>query len=51
MLNKLGCEEAMNLDGGGSTTMFIRDRLVNRPSDSGLERPISDALVIVSADN
>lgn len=47
----LGCESASNLDGGGSTAMLIRDRLVNRPSDSGLERPISDALVIVSADN
>lgn len=41
----LGCDRALNLDGGGSTAMMIRDRLVNRPSD-GAERPISNALLI-----
>jgi hypothetical protein len=41
----LGCDRALNLDGGGSSTMMIRDRLVNRPSD-GSERPISTALLI-----
>lgn len=42
---EMGCDQALNLDGGGSTTMMVRGRLVNRPSE-GAERPISNALVI-----
>jgi exopolysaccharide biosynthesis protein len=42
----LGCVEAINLDGGGSSTMVIRNKIVNNPSDSTGERPVSDALLI-----
>jgi hypothetical protein len=42
----LGCVEAINLDGGGSTTMVIRNKVVNRPSDPTGERAVSDALLI-----
>jgi hypothetical protein len=41
-----GCIEAINLDGGGSTTMVIRNKVVNSPSDSGGERPVSDAILV-----
>jgi hypothetical protein len=41
----LGCVEAMNLDGGGSTGMNILGVTVNRPSDR-IERPVSNALVL-----
>lgn len=43
----LGAVEAMNLDGGGSTTMVIRNQVLNLPSD-GVERPVSNALVIIT---
>lgn len=46
---KLGAINAMNLDGGGSTTMMVDGLVVNAPSD-GKERPIADAL-LVFADN
>lgn len=46
IMKALGCEQAINLDGGGSTAMAIRGRLVNRPSDSAGERPVGDAIVI-----
>ncbi len=39
----LGMWDAINLDGGGSTAMAVRGRLVNRPA--GSERSVSDALV------
>jgi len=52
----LGCYNALNLDGGGSSTMVMRDegsdevRLLNRPSDGhdlpislSLERPVACA--------
>jgi exopolysaccharide biosynthesis protein len=36
-LQSLGCVDGLNLDGGGSTTMWIRSRgVVNHPSDNGL---------------
>jgi len=38
--------EAINLDGGGSTTMVINGRVVNNPSDAAGERPVSDALLV-----
>jgi len=44
MIN-LGAVEAMNLDGGGSTTMWIDGRVVNRPANGG-ETAVSNALVV-----
>ncbi|MEP7343152.1 MAG: phosphodiester glycosidase family protein [Acidobacteriota bacterium] len=46
LMLELNCIEAMNLDGGGSTTMVIRNRIVNSPSDLIGERAVSDALMI-----
>jgi len=39
--------DALNLDGGGSTTMVVRGDVVNQPSDATGERPVGDALLIV----
>jgi hypothetical protein len=46
LVGGLGCVEAVNLDGGGSTTMVIGGKVVNSPSDPGGERPVSDALLV-----
>lgn len=43
---KLGCEEAMNLDGGGSSTLWAFGAVRNSPSE-GEERPAPNALVVV----
>jgi hypothetical protein len=43
-----GVWEGINLDGGGSTTMVIRGRVVNSPSDAGGERSVANALLAVS---
>jgi hypothetical protein len=45
-LVKLGCEEAMNLDGGGSATLWFAGAVRNRPCD-GYERGIANALLVV----
>lgn len=42
----LGATDAMNLDGGGSTTMFLDGKVVNTPSDKEGERKIGDAIVV-----
>lgn len=41
--------QAMNLDGGGSTTMVIRQQVVNRPSDQTGERPVANALLVTAS--
>lgn len=45
-LLELGATDAMNLDGGGSTTMYVDGKVVNHPSDKEGERKVSDALVV-----
>ena len=43
---KLGCDEAMNFDGGGSATLWVMGNVMNSPSE-GKERPSANALVLV----
>lgn len=56
ILRWLGCTNAINLDGGGSTTMYIHDRphdgVVNYPSDNHRhdhegQRPVSNAILVL----
>lgn len=46
-MRSLGAVNAMNLDGGGSTSFAVNGELANSPSDATGERPVGDALVIV----
>lgn len=43
----LGMVDAVNLDGGGSTTMVARGQIVNQPSDAAGERPVGDAFLVL----
>ena len=43
----LGCTDALNLDGGGSSTLVVADEVVNSPSD-GWERAVANALLVIS---
>ncbi len=45
-LHRLGCTEAINLDGGGSTELWLRGSIVNRPC-YGYERQTATGLVLV----
>lgn len=46
LMKSLGAKWALNLDGGGSTTMVVRGKVVNRPSD-GYQRAVGSALLVV----
>lgn len=47
---RLGAVRAVNLDGGGSTTMWVRGLgVVNRPSDPTGQRAVSSALLVLPA--
>lgn len=51
----LGCTDALNLDGGGSSTFVYQDQVVNQPTGDGddddkgkrILRPVSDAILIM----
>ncbi|NLY51930.1 MAG: phosphodiester glycosidase family protein [Firmicutes bacterium] len=45
LMLELGAVDAMNLDGGGSSTMVVRGIVLNAPSD-GRPRPVSNALLV-----
>ena len=42
----LGCTEAMGFDGGGSSTMFVGDEVVNSPA-GGAQRKVANILAVV----
>lgn len=42
----LGCEEAINLDGGGSTEVWLAGEVLNRPCQ-GRERPTATGLAVL----
>jgi hypothetical protein len=46
LMRSLGARDALNLDGGGSSTMSVRGEVVNRPSDR-VERAVSDGLFVM----
>ena len=45
IMKQLGCVNAMNLDGGGSTVMYVNGQVVNKPAVQG-GIPLSHTLVV-----
>jgi hypothetical protein len=46
LCDRLNITDALNLDGGGSTTMVVKGEIKNTPSDAAGPRPVSDALIV-----
>lgn len=47
-LQSLGCIDAINLDGGGSSTLWVKGKgVVNTPSDKNGERAVANALLVL----
>ena len=54
IMQKLGCADALNLDGGGSSTMYFNNRIINLPEGDEDEslglttiRRVTDAIVVL----
>jgi exopolysaccharide biosynthesis protein len=51
VMRSLGCVEAINLDGGGSSAAVVNGTLVSSPSDvvagARVERKVAEAIVVV----
>lgn len=45
LMKERGCADAVNLDGGGSSALWLASGVVNLPSD-GVERPVANALAL-----
>lgn len=45
LMRELGCTDACNIDGGGSTTAWVRGMCVNRPSDGRMRRNANATLI------
>ncbi len=48
ILFDLGCREAINLDGGGSSALVVNGILMNRPSGTTTEREVMSAIAVFS---
>ncbi|MEO8111812.1 MAG: phosphodiester glycosidase family protein [Ginsengibacter sp.] len=46
ILKGLGCKEALNLDGGGSTCMLVNGKQTNSPSDKEGQRAVPSVFII-----
>jgi hypothetical protein len=46
LMLELGASSALNLDGGGSSTLVLGGEVLNSPSDVTGDRPVSDALLV-----
>ena len=46
LVDRLELRDALNLDGGGSTTMIVKGVMVNKPSDPAGARAVSDAIIV-----
>jgi hypothetical protein len=49
LFRALGAVEALNLDGGGSTTLVVAGAVANRPSDREGEREVANAVLLLEA--
>ena len=46
LVTRVGLVDALNLDGGGSTTMVVKGAVVNHPSDPTGPRRVSDSIIV-----
>jgi hypothetical protein len=49
VMKRWGCIEAVNLDGGGSSTLHALGVTLNRPSSGGMERAVANGVVLYSS--
>lgn len=51
IMKQIGAVDALNLDGGGSSTMVVAGTLVNRPAGGTFQREVMSALAVFCTEN
>jgi exopolysaccharide biosynthesis protein len=51
LLKEIGVTEGINMDGGGSSAMYLNGRIINSPSDAAGPRRVSTALLLMNKSN
>jgi hypothetical protein len=46
MLKQIGCEEGLNLDGGGSSCLLVNGKHTITPSDKEVQRPVPAVMIV-----
>ncbi|MBC8181611.1 phosphodiester glycosidase family protein [candidate division KSB1 bacterium] len=46
LLLDLGCVEALNLDGGGSSTLVVNNQLINLPAGKNIQREVMSVIAV-----
>ena len=49
-MSQFKCHEALNLDGGGSSALFVDGNLMNRPVGLSSQREIMSSIAVISRD-
>jgi len=47
VMKDLGCYDAMNIDGGGSSSMYVKGNYINKPSDKSGPRAVCNGLAVI----
>ena len=48
LMSQFNCNEALNLDGGGSSALFVDGNLVNRPIGLNTQREVMSSIAVIS---
>ena len=48
LLTQFDCEEAVNLDGGGSSSLVVNGKLINKPIGLNIEREVMSFIAVIS---
>ena len=48
LLSQFDCEEAVNLDGGGSSSLVVNGKLINKPIGLNIEREVMSFIAVIS---
>ena len=48
LMSQFKCNEALNLDGGGSSALIVNGKLVNRPAGLNTQREVMSSIAVIS---
>ena len=47
-MSQFKCSDALNLDGGGSSALYVNGNLINRPIGLNAQREVMSSIAVIS---